>query len=449
MVHYRLTRDNDDQFIKYVLKMAPPCVCTNDPLLREGTTENDELDTSSIFDNHIESYLAAVALNILAENIFRNYKERKARIEKKKESVQEKLASLLNDVRESWSKIIDVIDKRRDGFFLSFHYAKKLFSIYSNNEYVDNVVDLLAANYKSRNLIEDRVWRQKYLSDVQGSDQSLGFSSTGILNTPKADVLLEYRTLLRFLPEDTEEEALKLWLEVFAYDAQSFHTSGITRDLKHYEIAEMIYAQDDVIASWRKVRNTLDGAYHRISCDYYQDGSLSIRSHIEFLWNVNVCLLAYLGDIDEIAEAKALWELVWKDALQHVRRYTHYMDASPYQYVAALITTYFCTFVRDADDGDNSEAEVNGDAGDMSATEQSKEGSYINQLLPFFKEIDEMPILIVQTVDMLSRNRMSLRSIVNDEDYFLPIIRRANDLAYGRKEYEWVGKWTKEKRVAL
>lgn len=438
ILYYKMMGDDDNHFLIKVLEMAPICVSNS-----FNSREDDKNRRVYSFENYIDSYLAPVALNLLADNIFRGYRERKAEFDKidwGKENPEKTdyLGELMTDVSESWNQIRDLVEKREDGLFLSYHYVGKLLSTYGNNEYIDKVADIISCNNKYKQLINTGIWKQKYIIDTQEID----FAFTGILEKPKADVLLEYRTLLRFLPDDTEEEAYSLWLDVFSYDAQSFHTSGITRDLKHYEIAEIIYLQDDVAKSWKGIRNNLTGAYHRIGGDYYQDGSLSIRSHIEFLWNVNICLLAYLGENDEIVEAKNLWGLMWMDALQYVRRYSHYMDSTPYQYVAALITSYFCMFVRVHDEDDVG-------AGEVDVSDESREEGYLNQLLPLFKEIDDMPILVVQSLDMLCLNQLDIKIVLGDEDYFLPLIRRANKLAFRRKEYEWVGKWCKEKQIKL
>lgn len=151
---------------------------------------------------------------------------------------------------------------------------------------------------------------------------------------------------------------------------------------------------------------------------YFGDHQRALWSHFMFMNDVSLRMLDYLCENDK-TQAEKMLQIFWKDGIEHARRFARFHDECQRNYLAALICYYYACFVRDGKD--------------------------IKDLMGFFHEIKEMPVLVVTAISMLIKNGASWEELLEcDKDYFINAIRRAETIAEGQRQYRWIGSFLKK-----
>lgn len=352
---------------------------------------------------------------------------------------------------ESAGRVAGTLRNREDGFFLVWHFVRFLLWEIRTDKRIDmysELISILAEGYEhltAQSFIADG--RIRFLpaenagqSGVDASESTTDsaasfeagisadevfrkYMTAGILGeiNPKAkrpeadeDVLLNLRTVKWMIDEDTyRKELFQTFKNVFAYDAQTFFTNDFRTNLKYYDIAEIILSQDDIIDSWTQINTMMAAMKHRLASLYYMDKSLEMRSHIQFMWNVNLRLIDYVFGEDK-EKARQLWQLFWNDGLDHCRRFSRFRGTETEEYLCRLICYYLVCFIRD---GENSPVEEETDGVRIVGPErpfghgsaQQKENDrmidgWIADLMDVFHQIEEMPVAVLRSVMLLLNN---------------------------------------------
>lgn len=372
-----------------------------------------------IFDDDIDSVLAPAALDVLVSHIL--YSKEPS-----------------SDVLQRVEQIAEVLQNREDGFYLSYHLVKYLLWRDLKKEYFYDFLEILSCGFEEgakKYLIFDDKVKVEGLKDLS-ENAAKDFMFTGILNTVKeTDVLLNFRTILRFIQEDASEEQLwNAFKRVYACDAQSFITNDFNFNLKHFDICNLILSQEDILDAWKEINEMVQGCLHRLSIQYYEGQAMDLRCHIYFMWEVNLQIVDCLCKEDR-ALAADMWNLFWNDGLAYARRFAKYQEDYVYQYLCRLICYYVC-FVNDKPEIEEKEIETN--------------CVCMEKMMAIFKEIENMPILVLLSLKMLQMNGLSRWDMIAGayENFFAEIFDRAWELAAGQNKYEWVLSYLKKMRFA-
>lgn len=387
----------------------------------------------SIFSEEVDGILAPAALGVLMQYVLRNV-----------DSTVEAAGYA--------KQISEVLQGRTDGFYLSYHYVKYLLwkDSWGNRHY--GLPEILSEGFaeeaEKHFVINGRI-RVEGLESI--SEDAVGdFAATGILNNAgDADVLLNFRALMRFLPEEgLAEEFWRVFKTVYSCDAHNFITHGIDFRLKHLDICELILSQRDIPGAWKETGEMMKGALHRLSFQYYGDRSMDLRSHVEFMWMVSLRIMDNMDREDRQA-ALAVWNGFWKDGLSCARRFARFQTDSAYQYLCRLIYYYFVCFVKDGcseEEGRQSGKQVS--EGQESREQAGRSQTWLDELMPLFREIENMPILVLLSVSMLLNNGLTWDDVMGSkyQGFFDQSFRRARELAAEQKKYQWVERYLKKKR---
>lgn len=368
----------------------------------------------SIWVDDVGSIMAPVALDVLISHILR-YEE------------------MSLEATRCMEQISEILQNRADGFYLSYHYTKYLLWKEPRKESFFDFVEILSGGFEDearKYFIVDGKVKVEGLMDI--SDDAVGdFASTGILNIVEGkDVLLNFRTLLRFVQGDGQEKGLwGTFKMVYSYNSQSFFTNDFDFHLKHFDICNLILSQEDVVEAWKEINRMTQAGVHRLSFQYYEDQAINLRSHIEFMWAVNIQIISYLYK-ENARLASVIWNEFWMDGLAYARRFARYRVDYVNQYLCRLISYYYVCFVRYRH---CAEERIGENSADM------------DELMPIFKEIENMPILVLQSVSMLLNNGMNRQDVMEGKyaRFFSELFCRARELSEGQNKYEWVSHYLK------
>lgn len=370
----------------------------------------------NIFDDDIDSVLAPVALGVLADHIFFSVESP-------------------SDASKYIEQIAAILQNRADGFYLSYHYVKYLLWRDLKKEGFYDFLEILSYGFEEKvkkYFIFDGEVKVEGLKDLP-DNAAKGFTFTGILNTVEGtDVLLNFRTLLRFIQGGGSEQQLwSAFKMVYSCDAQSFFTNDFNFHLKHFDICNLILSQKDVMAAWEEMNEMVQGSLHRLSVKYFDGQAMDLRSHIDFMWAVNLQIVDYLCKEDETL-ALNMWNKFWIDGLAYARRFANYQEDLVNQYLSRLICYYYVCFLRSKSNAEEREAGTN--------------CTCMEKLISKFKKIENMPILVLLTVRMLLGNGLSWQDIMGGKygKFFAKLFERARELSIGQKKYEWVSSYLKK-----
>lgn len=199
--------------------------------------------------------------------------------------------------------------------------------------------------------------------------------------------------------------------------------------LKHYDIAMLLISQNNVLSSWKEIQALRRAELHRLSNKYFNELSSNLRYHIKFMWGVNLRMLDYLYR-EDIELANIMWNEFWKDGLEYFRRCSKFRDNDPYNYLSVLICYYYICFIKEKTlEGDVSKAEI-------------------KDLMPYFHDIDNKPVLVLMAVRLLMNNGIKWNDLMKgeDADFFQESFYKALVWAKEQKQYEWVGRYLNKKK---
>lgn len=396
-----------------------------------------------LFEDEIKSIVAPVTLDVLVWHILyrrdmlpESLAETRNEVEKE-ENNMERSADLesdnLSEPPARINQLVGVLKKKGDGFYLAYHYLKYL--LWKDLK-VDLFYELLDALEKAFHDEANKVLVKDSRIIVEGLDnisasEALVFETTGMLNTPPPnnDVLINYRTTIRLIGLDEQlDNAFNIFKSVYLCNAMSFFTSDMKFQLKHYDIAMLLISQDDVLNSWKEIQALRRAEIHRLSNKCFDELSSDLRYHIKFMWGVNLRMLDYLcRENSELANT--MWNEFWKDGLEYFRRFLKFCDNDPYNYLSVLICYYYIYFIKEKTlEGDTSKAAIKG-------------------LMPYFHDIDNMPVLVLMASKLLMNNGIKWNDLMKgeDADFFQESFYKALVWTKERKQYEWVGQYLKKK----
>lgn len=225
--------------------------------------------------------------------------------------------------------------------------------------------------------------------------------------------------------DELKEQFWDAFKMVYSYEAQSFFTNDFNFHLKHFDICNLILSQKDVMKAWEEIDEMLQGSLHRLSVQYYGRQAMDLRSHIDFMWAVNLQILEYLYKEDVIL-ALYMWNRFWSGGLAYARRFAAYQEDYVYQYLGRLISYYYVCFVKGESGIEEKETEIN--------------DVCMNKVMAKFKQIENMPILVLLSTRMLLNNGWAWQDIMNGKykNFFVKAFARAIKLSVEQKKYEWV-----------
>lgn len=372
----------------------------------------------NIYDDDMVSILAPIALDVLVSHIFYS-------------------VELPSDASKYIEQIAEILQNRTDGAYLSYHYVKYLLWRDLKKEGFYDFLEILSCGFEEKvkkYFIVDGKVKVEGLKDLS-DNATKDFTFTGILNTVEGtDVLLNFRTLLRYIQEgELVEQLWDIFKVVYSCDAQSFFTNDFNFQLKHFDICNLILSQKDVVVAWEELNGMVQGSLHRLSVQYYEGQAMDLRSHIYFMWAVNLQIVDRLCKEDETL-ALNMWNKFWIDGLAYARRFANYQEDFADQYLSRLICCYYVCFVRSKSGAEDREARIN--------------CTCMEKLISKFKEIENMPILVLLTVRMLLSSGLSWQDIMGEkyEKFFAKLFERAGELSIGQKKYEWVSSYLKKIR---
>ena len=390
-------------------------------------------------------------------------------------------ASLDADKAEN---VVDILRKRKDGFYLTYHYVRYLLwksnqikpdrlQIYS--DFLDNLVEQyreaaeeqFVKNNRIRFIPEDLTNADKIRRPSEALDV---FKKSGIISLYEAhktsdsidsDLLLNYRTVKWLLDEDKyKEQLIEAFRQMFAYDSLSFVNTDFQMRLEYYEIAELLINQTDVIKSWDNIQGDMKSMKQRMMYRFHLKGTNEMIYRIRFMWNVNLALLPWLFENDK-EKAREFWSKIWNDGLDYIRRYSRYSDIEVEDYLCRLVCYYLVCFVRN---GENSPVDEE-DEGNVRITgfkpnrpyntgtdEQKKQDAQVNQwiseLMPVFKQIEEIPIVLLRCIVQLLANGLRWEVVLGGDsgEFFRDEFSRAAEIAEGQRTCEWVNSFLKQKK---
>ncbi len=165
------------------------------------------------------------------------------------------------------------------------------------------------------------------------------------------------------------------------------------------------------------------GGLHRISFQFYEGHAMELRSHIEFMWAVNLQMINCLHNEDENLLSD-IWKEFWVDGLAYASRFARYQLDYANQYLCRLISYYYVCIVKHRHSTEKEET--------------GKNREDMDELLPVFKDIENMPILVLQSVSMLLSNGITWKDVMGGEhaDFFAELFYKARELSLGQNKYE-------------
>lgn len=365
-----------------------------------------------LFEDEIKSIVAPVALNVLVEHILSdNSKINGELTDSELYQTSEPLTRI--------NQLAGVLKGRSDGFYLAYHYLKYLLwrelKVDSFYELLDVLQNTFYDDANRRFVRDDRIIVEG-LDNISASDVS-AFETTGILTSSfKDDLLINFRTVIRLISLDEHaEKAFNTFKVMYSCDVPGFLTIDMKFQLKHYDIALLLLSQDDTISAWKEIQALMRAGRHRLSNKYFGEQSNNLRYHIEFMWSVNLRMLDYLCREDKEA-ANIVWKEVWKDGLEYSHRFSRFCDDVLYSYLSSLICYYYAGDINDA----------------------RKAG--IEGVMPHFKDIDNLPILVLMAARLLMNNGIRWDDLMNGEyaGFFEEVFKKAAVWSKERKQYEWV-----------
>lgn len=393
----------------------------------------------NLFEDEIKYIVAPVTLDVLVWYIL--YKKTERPMNSKFDKPSESLARI--------NQLANILKRRSDGFYLTYHYLKYLLWREPKTDLFYELLDILENAFHdeaNKRLVKNHEIIVEGLGNISSSEVAV-FKTTGILNTSRTDLLINFRTAVRLIGFDEHaKKSFHTFESVFSYNVQSFLTNDVKFQLKHYDIAMLFLLQDDVLGAWKKIQALMRAGLHRLSNEYFYDQSSNLRYHIEFMWNVNLRMMDYFCREDS-EMAKIMWNEFWEDGLEYSRRFSKFHNDAPYKYLSALICYYYICFIKKktfSDDTCASEkfGECSKDAGNVNDVGEDM----IKDLMPYFYEIDNMPVLVLMAVQLLMSNGIKRNDLMTEEGakFFEESFCKALVWTKGKKQYEWVGQYLKK-----
>lgn len=477
----KLLLDNFDSFLDLMGEITTPYVLRDflmlemdgdkgwDIVLRilaEAPVTNSGDD---LFEDEIESIVALVALDVLVWHIFyRSDISRESLIETSNEAIDEvnkldksdesdhskRPERLINSDLDKSSKSLDrinqlagVLKRKNDGFYLTYHYLKYLLWKEPKADLFYELLNVLENAFHdeaNKVLVKDNGIIVEGLDSISDSE-FLILETTGMLKSClNDDVLINFRTTIRLIGFDEQvKKAFNMFKYVYLCNAQSFFTYGMKSQLKHHDIAILLISQDDMLSSWKEIQAFMRAELHRLSNKYFDDQSSNLRDHIKFMWCVNLRILEYLYREDSKL-ANIMWNEFWKDGLEYSRRFFKFYDNDSYKYLSALICYYYICFIK--------EETLECSTGDTHASRKlgvSNGASkvLIKGLMPYFNDIDNMPVLVLMAAQLLMSNGINWKDLMQGEyaEFFEESFHKALVWTKDQKQYEWVGQYLKKR----
>ena len=439
----KLMLDNFDSFLDLMGEITTPYVLRDFLMLEmkgdEGwnialrilekapvTNSGDDL-----FENEIESIMALVALDVLVWHIFYIHKPSKA--------------------PAGINQLAGVLKRRSDGFYLAYHYIKYLLWKEPKADLFYELLDALENAFHdeaNKVLVKDNGIIVEGLDGISDSEVLI-LETTGMLKSClNDDVLINFRTAIRLIGFDEQaKKAFNMFKYVYLCNAQSFFTYGMKPQLKHYDIAILLASQDDILSSWKEIQAFMRAEIHRLANEYFDDQSSNLRDHIKFMWCVNLRILDYLCREDSRL-ANNMWNEFWKDGLEYSRRFSRFHDNDSYKYLSALICYYYICFIK--------EKTLECSTGDIHASKKpaisnGASEAAIKGLMPYFNDINNMPVLVLMAARLLMANGINWNDLMQGEyaEFFEESFHKALVWTKDQKQYEWVGQYLKKRGFAF
>ena len=360
----------------------------------------------NIFAVKLSSIIAPVVLNIIISILINN-----------------------DDLLPKLEELIYTLKSREDGFYIVYHYLKYLISQEHKEKNFNIIINKLCSSYHKEAALQFAPDCEEIII-INGIQRNNLFCETGILSPSPIDndLLNDYRTVLNFLLVNNINENIltrklfNTYKLILSTDAKSFGTYDLTFHKKYSDIANLLIAQDNPLESWQEIINTLSGAKYRLMYADHSEQSLSLRDHIKFMCVVSLRMLDILcnGDDNNKENARKLWEIIWDESIDLLRKYACFDSKFLYDYISRLIYLYFIISPVD-----------------------------IAPLINFLHEVQSHPILILQAIHLLIINKIDFADEFKEEEKFFlaDIIHKAETIAKLNDNYKYLNKIIKECRA--
>ena len=391
--------------------------------------------------------------------------------------------------QDNAEKFVSILSLRTDGFFLAYHYAKYLLwkSNHTNKEKIQKYSDFLSiltepfreqavrqfyndgtVRYIPESILNEGIIAEpkKAMDDYVATGRINSLSADKSSDSSDIDLLLNYRTVKWFLNDEKYANALFVaFNQMFAYDSLSFVNNDFKARLVYYEMAELFMAQGNLFEAWTETNDSMLAMKQRLQKSYYGDKSNEMNYCIRFMWNVNLVLLPYLyeAELDDKMEAdtaKKFWNMIWKDGIDYIRRYSRFCGTEIEEYLCRLICYYLVCFIRNGENSpvdEEKETSVRvlgpkrGRPYKTGLEDQIKKDEqidkWITDLMPVFEQIEEIPIVVLRAIVQLLANGLRWEVVLggSNGNFFYNEFMRANEIAIGQRIYDWVGRFLRQK----
>ena len=402
----------------------------------------------SIFEKNIHSIVAAVVLDYIVVNVFRvdyipSDLDREDTLWENDSDDSDNI-----DVNTNLTRLCEVLHERKDGFYLCYHYIRKLLRHERKTDAYYAVLNSLVHSFmeKARKYFcnEKGILIEGIKPEVEESKNANVsvpleiFVKTGCLSEPElaeddiwGDILLNMRTVEWMIGVEGYEQALfNSFKLVYSYKTPGFYTDLYDLSLKHFDIGRIIMSQPDPIKAWKEIATMSLAGIYKMSFSYYDNQATHMRAHFEFMRVVSFRMLdSYIEMFKETKDSLALkecsefWNVLWEEGLGYLRRFAKFLHFNEHEEdYCAILLCYYYVIASNCDKNDNTI-------------------DVYKRIINLLTELREFPLIALKAIDMMKKKDLAWKRIYGqDKLFFDNMIGTAKGLAEGQAKYSFVTK---------